>query len=153
MATCTTNTASKASPMARTSARRPVGLVTLAALASLGIATSTLPAWAVTIEEVVQKAVDSHPEVGALRANRRAVNQELRAARGAYLSLQDHGDPVWYRNIRIRELGHNDSIDQTPVTPAEIPADILEAESQKLEGIIKRREAARQKQRSKKTKS
>lgn len=89
MVTCTTHTASKASAAARTPALRPVGLVTLAALAGLGMAASALPAWAVTIEEVVQKAVDSHPEVGAIRANRRAISQELRAARGAYLPSVD----------------------------------------------------------------
>ena len=60
-------------------------------------------------------------------------------ARGANLSLQDHGDPVWYRSIRLRALGADDEIDRTPVTPAEIPASILEAETKKLEGIMKRR--------------
>ncbi len=66
-------------------------------------------------------------------------------ARGANLSLQDHGDPVWYRSIRMRELSADDQIDQSPVTPAEIPDDVLEAERQKLEGIIKRREASKKK--------
>ena len=32
-------------------------------------------------------------------------------ARGANLSLQDHGDPVWYRNIRLRTLSESDPID------------------------------------------
>jgi hypothetical protein len=63
-------------------------------------------------------------------------------ARDANLSFQDHGDPVWYRNIRIRELDRNEAIDQTPVTPAEISPEVLEAEREKLEGIIKRRKAA-----------
>ena len=70
-------------------------------------------------------------------------------ARGANLSLQDHGDPVWYRNIRLRELGPDDKLDLTPVTPGEIAPEILEAEAKKLEGIMKRREEARSKQKAK----
>lgn len=80
-------------PAVRRSAWRPDGLVSLTVLAGLaaglGIAVPALPARAVTLEEVVQKAVDSHPEVGAIRANRRAISQELRAARGAYLPSVD----------------------------------------------------------------
>jgi hypothetical protein len=67
------------------------------------------------------------------------------AARGANLSLQDHGDPVWYRNIRWKALAADDQIDRTPVTPATIADDVLAAERKKLAGIIKRREAAQQK--------
>ena len=62
------------------------------------------------------------------------------AARGANLSLQDHGDPVWYRAIKLRTLGPNDQLDRTPVTPATIPEDVLQEERQKLERIIKARE-------------
>lgn len=67
-------------------------------------------------------------------------------ARGANLSLQDHGDPVWYRNLRIRELSSEDEIDMTKVTPEELTPQVLEAERKKLEGIIRRREAGKQKQ-------
>ena len=42
------------------------------------------------------------------------------AARGANLSFQDHGDPVWFRSIRLRTLSDADQIDRTPVTPAAI---------------------------------
>ena len=63
-------------------------------------------------------------------------------ARGANLSLQDHGNPVWYRSIRFRPLKADDELDLTPVTPAEIPAEVLEAEAKKLAGIIQKREAA-----------
>ncbi len=62
------------------------------------------------------------------------------AARGANLSLQDHGDPVWYRGIKLRTLGPGDQLDRTPVTPARIPKDVLEAERKKLQTIIERRE-------------
>jgi hypothetical protein len=61
------------------------------------------------------------------------------AARGANLSLQDHGDPVWYRGIKLRTLGPEDQLDRTRVTPAPIPEDVLEAERQKLQMIIERR--------------
>lgn len=60
-------------------------------------------------------------------------------ARGANLSLQDHGDPVWYRNIRLREIPEDETVAGTGVTPAEIPADVLEKEKKKLEGILKAR--------------
>ena len=71
------------------------------------------------------------------------------AARGAFLSLQDHGDPVWYRNIRLRALGANDELVRSDVTPAEIPAEVLAAEKQKLDGIIKRRGEAEAKAKAK----
>lgn len=73
-------------------------------------------------------------------------------ARNANLSLQDHGDPVWYRNIRLKELNEKDIIDMAEVTPAVIPAVALEAEKKKLAGIIKRREDLKQRQGRKKNK-
>ena len=71
-------------------------------------------------------------------------------ARDANLSLQDHGDPVWYKNIRLRELKETDLVDMTEVVPAVIPANVLEAEKKKLAGIIKRREDAKKRQQQKK---
>ncbi len=62
------------------------------------------------------------------------------AARGAFISLQDHGDPVWYRGLKMRKLGVEDILDRTPITPATIPADILEAERKKLQRIVENRE-------------
>lgn len=66
-------------------------------------------------------------------------------ARGANLSLQDHGDPVWYRNLRLRELGPEDELDRSPVTPEPLAPEVLEAEAKKLEGIIQRRAEAKAK--------
>lgn len=61
-------------------------------------------------------------------------------ARGAHLSLQDHGDPVWFRNLRMRELAAEDAIDMEPVTPAKLSQEILDAEAKKLQTIIQRRQ-------------
>ncbi len=64
------------------------------------------------------------------------------ADRGAYLSLQDHGDPVWYRGLKLRALGPDDQLDRTPVTPQEIPPEVLAEEQKKLQRIIERRRRA-----------
>ena len=61
------------------------------------------------------------------------------AARGAFLNLQDHGDPVWYRGIKLRTLGKNDELDRSKVTPAKIPEKVLKAEQEKLQRIINNR--------------
>lgn len=68
------------------------------------------------------------------------------ADRGANLHLQDHGDPVWYRGIKLRELETDDELDRTPVEPAKIAPEVLEAEKKKLEHILKiRKKRAAQK--------
>lgn len=72
-------------------------------------------------------------------------------ARGAHLSLQDHGDPVWYRNIQLRELHAEDTIDMKEIAPAKIKPEVLAAEQKKLAGIIQRRTQAKQRQQQKKT--
>ena len=72
-------------------------------------------------------------------------------ARGAHLSLQDHGDPVWYRNIQLRELHAEDTIDMKEIAPAKIKPEVLAAEQKKLAGIIQRRAQAKQRQQQKKT--
>ena len=78
-------------------------------------------------------------QVALLRA--RGGNLE---ARGAHLSLQDHGDPVWYRNIRLRKISGEDRLDPTPVTPAPVPAKIQAAEKKKVEAMQKKRDQAKQ---------
>jgi hypothetical protein len=64
------------------------------------------------------------------------------AARGAFLSLQDHGDPVWYRDIKLREIPADEAVDAAPVTPAKLSPDVLEKEQEKLRGILERRRKA-----------
>ena len=71
-------------------------------------------------------------------------------ARGTNLSIQDHGDPVWYHSIKMRAIPAEEKIDMTPVTPATISPEVLEAEKVKLEGIIKRREEQAAKNKSEK---
>ena len=58
------------------------------------------------------------------------------ADRGAYLYLQDHGDPVWYRGIKLRELGSEEKLDRKPVEPAKLSAEVLAAEQEKLQRIL-----------------
>lgn len=60
--------------------------------------------------------------------------------RGAYLNLQDHGDPVCYRNIKLRVLGKDEVLDRTPVTPAAIPEAALQHEQEILQRIEKQRQ-------------
>jgi hypothetical protein len=64
------------------------------------------------------------------------------ANRGGDLSLQDHGDPVWYRAIKLRTLPTDEKLNSDEVTPAKISDDVLEAERQKLEGIVNSRKPA-----------
>ncbi|WP_286177255.1 family 16 glycoside hydrolase [Rhodopirellula sp. JC639] len=67
------------------------------------------------------------------------------ASRGGNLSLQDHGDPVWYRNIRIRSIPADEDIGHSEVTPETIAPAVLKAEAEKLAGIVARRTAAQKK--------
>jgi len=64
-------------------------------------------------------------------------------ARGASLSLQDHGDPVWFRSIRMRKIGFLEKLDQSEVVPAKISAELRAAEQKKVEGIKKKRDEAK----------
>jgi hypothetical protein len=72
-------------------------------------------------------------------------------ARGANLLLQDHGDPVWFRGIKLRELGPDDQLDRTPVTPQEIPEQVRQAERERLERILQRKAKPQPKKQPKKT--
>jgi hypothetical protein len=54
-------------------------------------------------------------------------------SRGAYLYLQDHGDPVWYRSMRLRSIPQDEKIDHVAVEPMPIPPDILQREKAYVE--------------------
>ncbi len=60
-------------------------------------------------------------------------------ARGANLNLQDHGDPVWYRSIRIRTIPDSEEFVSENVTPQKLTPEQLAAEQKKLQGILQRR--------------
>ena len=71
------------------------------------------------------------------------------SSRGGRLSLQDHGDPVWYRNIRLRSIADDEDIGHSDVTPATIPPKVLQAEAEKLAGIVAREKRATESRRAK----
>ena len=58
-----------------------LALVTLAAQADLAFAT--------TVQESIQAALSTNPEVGVVAANREAIEQELRQAHAEYLPSID----------------------------------------------------------------
>ena len=67
------------------------------------------------------------------------------AARGARLNLQDHGDPVWYRSIRMRTIPPGEKLVSENIRPQKISPEVRAAEQKKLKGILDRRKAAARK--------
>ena len=73
-------------------------------------------------------------------------------ARGARLNLQDHGDPVWYRSLRLRQIPAAEKLVSENVAPQKLTAAVRAAEEKKLRGILKRRKQNKKKQQKKKKK-
>jgi hypothetical protein len=71
------------------------------------------------------------------------------AARGAHLSLQDHGDPVWYRSIRLRTIPEGEEVVSENIPPQALTPEQLAAEKKKLQGILERRQRQAKKQKKK----
>ena len=67
------------------------------------------------------------------------------AARGANLSFQDHGDPVWYRSIKMRAIPAGEDIHHETVQPERISEAVLAAEQVKIEKIMQNRAKQKQK--------
>jgi len=72
------------------------------------------PVSAKTIKEAAERAVNTHPEVGQARFNKRAIEQELRGARGGYLPSIDARGSIGHEwrndaNTRARLRGPTES--------------------------------------------
>ena len=64
------------------------------------------------------------------------------AARGAFLTLQDHGDPFWYRAIRLRTLGPDNQLERSQVTPQPVSEEALKREQEILKRILDGRQGS-----------
>lgn len=59
------------------------------------------------------------------------------AARGAFLRLQDHGQDVWFRNLRLRTVPPEEKLARFPFTPMGIPPAALEKENARAQQMLK----------------
>jgi outer membrane protein, adhesin transport system len=85
--------------------------VTVGAALSLGV-TSVAPAYADSLQGIVEEALATNPEIGAIRFNRRAIDHELQAARGLYLpSLDLKSDLGRHYNTETTGAGIKDEND------------------------------------------
>ncbi len=78
------------------------------------------PAIAESLQSVVQRALETNPELGAIRFNRQAIDQELRAARGLHLPTVDlrseHGRHSNYARSATGIVKDNDWYNQRDVS-------------------------------------
>ena len=59
------------------------------------------------------------------------------AARGAFLRLQDHGQDVWFRNLRLRTIPPEEKLARHPFTPMPVPPAALEKENERVRQMLK----------------
>lgn len=57
--------------------------------------------------------------------------------RGAFLKLQDHGQDVWFRRLRMRTIPPDEKIARFAFRPMPIPPAALEKENARIEGMLK----------------
>jgi len=61
--------------------------------------------------------------------------------RGAFLKLQDHGQDVWFRKIRMREIPADEKLVRTDFTPMPVPPAALAKENERIEKMLKARKS------------
>jgi hypothetical protein len=59
------------------------------------------------------------------------------AARGGRLSLQDHGEAVWFRDLRWRTIPPTEKLARSEFTPMPIPEAALKKENERVEQMLK----------------
>lgn len=57
-------------------------------------------------------------------------------SRGSSLQFQDHGDAVWYRAVRIREIPSQEQLVSENIKPAPVPQEMLQKEQRFIESKI-----------------
>lgn len=62
------------------------------------------------------------------------------AARGAFLRLQDHGQDVWFRNLRLRAIPPEEKLTRFLFTPMPVPPAALEKENERVRQMLKTKE-------------
>jgi outer membrane protein assembly factor BamB len=58
------------------------------------------------------------------------------AARRGKLWLQDHGAPVWFRNIRLRTIPPEEKLSRSDFTPMPVPPAALEKENERVRKML-----------------